>query len=103
MRKTHIRIPMLSDKKVVCPLNLLEKASGKKSIKAAIVNAGKPLPMQAVMDAVNEKLIEPLFIGNKDEINKCAEDLKWDISNYEIIHEPIENNTAIIAAKLASE
>ena len=37
------------------------------------------------------------------EINKCAQDLKWDISNYEIIHEPIENNTAIIAAKLASE
>ena len=36
---------MLSDKKVVCPLNLLEKASAKKGIKAAIVNAGKPLPM----------------------------------------------------------
>ena len=39
---------MLSDKKVVCPHNLLEKASGKKDIKAAIVNAGKPLPMLAV-------------------------------------------------------
>ena len=32
---------MLSDKKVVCPLNLLEKASTKKGIRAAIVNAGK--------------------------------------------------------------
>ena len=56
---------MLSDKKVVCPINLLEKASGKKGIKAAIVNAGKPLPMLAVLDAVNEKLIEPIFIGDK--------------------------------------
>ena len=94
---------MLSEKKVVCPLNLLEKASGKKDIKAAIVNAGKPLPMLAVLDAVNEKLIEPIFIGDKNEIKKCADDLKWDISSYEIIHEPVENNTAEIAAKLASE
>ena len=94
---------MLSDKKVVCPLNLLEKASGKKGVLAAIVNAGKPLPMLAVLDAVNEKLIEPIFIGDKIEIQNCADELQWDISNYQIINEPIENNTAEIAAKLASE
>ena len=40
---------------------------------------------------------------DKKDILKCAEDLKWDISSYEIIDEPIENNTAKIAAKLASE
>ncbi len=72
-------------------------------VKAGIVNAGKPLPMLSVQDAVNENLIEPIFIGDKAEILKCAEDLKWDISNYKIIHEPVENNTATIAAKLASE
>ena len=94
---------MLSDKKVVCPLNLLEKASNKKGIKAAIVNAGKPLPMISVLDAVNEQLIEPVFIGDKVEIKKCADELKWDISGYKIIHEPVENNTAEIAAKIASE
>ena len=103
MLKTNIRKSMLSDKKVVCPLNLLEKASGKKDIKAAIVNAGKPLPMLAALDAVNEKLIEPIFIGDKDKIQKYAEELHWDISKYEVIHEPIENKTAEIAAKLASE
>ena len=27
---------------------------------------------------------------------KCAEDLKWDISKFEIIHEPVENNTATL-------
>ena len=37
------------------------------------------------------------------EILKYAQDLKWDISKYEIIHEPVENNTAAIAAKLASD
>jgi phosphotransacetylase len=75
----------------------------KKGVKVAVVNAGKPLPMLSVQDAVNENLIEPIFIGNKEEINKCAQDLKWDISNFEIIHEPVENNTAAIAAKLASD
>ena len=87
---------MLSDKKVVCPINLLEKASSKKGIKAAIVNAGKPLPMISTLDEVNEKLIEPVFIGDKVEIQKCADELKWVISSYKIIHEPVENNTAKI-------
>ena len=94
---------MISDKEIVCPNNLLNLASKNKGIKAAIVNAGKPLPMLSVQDAVNEDLIEPIFIGDEKAILKCAEDLKWDISQYEIIHEPVENNTAKIAAKLASE
>ena len=94
---------MLSSKEIVCPNNLLDLAHKKKGVKVAVVNAGKPLPMQSVQDAVKENLIEPIFIGDEKEINKCAQDLKWDISNYEIIHEPVENNTATIAAKLASE
>ena len=94
---------MLSNKEIVCPNNLLDFAHKKKGVKVAIVNAGKPLPMLSAQDAVNEDLIEPIFIGDKKEILKCAEDLKWDISKYEIVDEPIENNTAKIAAKLASE
>ncbi|SMF73662.1 bifunctional enoyl-CoA hydratase/phosphate acetyltransferase [Candidatus Pelagibacter sp. HIMB1321] len=94
---------MLSNKEIVCPNNLLYFAHKKKGVKVAVVNAGKPLPMLSVQDAVNENLIEPIFIGDRNEINKCAQDLKWDISNFEIIHEPVENNTAAIAAKLASE
>ena len=94
---------MLSNKEIVCPNNLLDKAQEKKGVKVAVVNAGKPLPMLSVQDAVAENLIEPIFIGDKKEILKCAEDLKWDISKYEIIDEPVENNTAKIAAKLASE
>ena len=94
---------MLSDKEIVCPNNLLNAAHKKKGVKAGIVNAGKPLPMLSIQDAVKENLIEPIFIGDKNEIIKCAQDLKWDVSKYEIIHEPIENNTAAIAAKLASD
>jgi phosphate acetyltransferase len=94
---------MLSNKEIVCPNNLLDKAHEKKGVKVAVVNAGKPLPMLSVQDAVTENLIEPIFIGDKKEILKCAADLKWDISNFETIDEPIENNTAKIAAQLASK
>ena len=94
---------MLSNKEIIVPNNLLNFAHKKKGVKAGIVNAGKPLPMISVQDAVNENLIDPIFIGDEKEILKCAQDLKWDISKYEIIHEPLENNTPAIAAKLASE
>ena len=94
---------MLSNKEIVCPNNLLDGAHKKKDVKAAIVNAGKPLPMISTQDAVKENLIEPIFIGNKKEILLSADELKWNISGYEIIDEPVENNTAKIAAKLAGE
>ena len=94
---------MLSNKEVICPKNLLDVARKKKGVTIGIVNAGKPLPMLSVMEAVNENLIVPIFIGDKKEIEKCASNLKWDISKYKLIHEPIENSTARVAAKLASE
>ena len=94
---------MLSNKEIICPINLLDVAHKKKDIPAGIVNAGKMLPMLSVIDAVKENLINPILIGDKDEIQKCAEELQFDISKYEIIHEPKENSTAKIAAKLASQ
>ncbi len=93
---------MLSNKEILCPNNLLDSVNIKK-VKAAIVNAGKRLAMLSVQDATKENLIEPILIGNKKEIIKCAEELSFDISKYEIIDEPVENNTAKIATKLASE
>ena len=64
---------MLSNKQIICPNNLLDASLKKKGATAAIVNAGKPLPMQSVMDAVKEDLIKPIFIGNKSEIAINAE------------------------------
>ena len=94
---------MLSDKEIICPNNLLNVALKKKGVTVGIVNAGKPLPMHSVMDAVNENLVIPVFIGDKNEIKKCADNLKWDISKYTIVHEPDENKTAKVAAQLASK
>ena len=94
---------MLSNKKIICPNNLINVAKKTGIVGAAIVNAGEIFPMESVHKAVQHNLINPIFIGNKNEINKYAEKLKWDISKYKIIDEKDENSTAPIAAKLASE
>ena len=94
---------MLSDKKIVCPNNLLTIAKKKGTIDAAIVNAGEIFPMESVLKAVENNLINPIFIGDENQINKYAEKLNWNISKFKIINEISENSTAPIAAKLASE
>ena len=94
---------MLSNKKIVCPNNLIKVAKKSGTIDSAIVNAGEIFPMESVHKAVQHNLINPLFIGNEDEIKKHAEKLKWNISKFKIINEKDENKTAPIAAKLASE
>ena len=94
---------MLSNKKIICPNNLINVAKKTGIIDAAIVNAGQIFPMESVHKAVQHNLINPVFIGDKSEINKHAEKLGWNISKYKIIDEKDENGTAPIAAKLASE
>ena len=94
---------MLSSKEIICPEKLLKLAKTKGPIKVVIVNAGKAVSIESTKQAFDEGLIEPVFIGDKKIIEKLAKEIKWDISKFEIIDEPVENNTAPIAAKMASE
>jgi len=94
---------MLSNKKIICPNNLINAAKKTGIVDAAIANAGEIFPMESVHKAVQHNLINPIFIGNENEIKKYAEKLNWNISEYKIINEKDENSTAPIAAKLASE
>ena len=70
---------MLSNKKIVCPKNLINVAKKSGVIAAAIVNAGEIFPMESAHKAVQHNLINPLFIGNETEIKKHAEKLKCNI------------------------
>ena len=94
---------MLSNKEIICPEKLLKLAKTKGPVKVVIVNAGKAVSIESTKQAFDEGLIEPVFIGDKKVIETLASEIKWDISKFEIIDEPVENNTAIIAAKMASE
>ena len=94
---------MLSKKEIICPENLLKIAKEKGPVKAVIVNAVKEVAIVSAKQAVEANLIIPVFVGDKATVEKIAKEINWDISNYEVVDEPIENNTAPIAAKLASE
>ena len=94
---------MLSRKEIICPENLLKIAKEKGPVKAVIVNAVKEVAIVSAKQAVEANLIIPVFVGDKATVEKIAKEINWDISNYEVVDEPIENNTAPIAAKLASE
>ena len=62
-------ILMLSNKKIICPNNLINVAKKVGIVDAAIVNAGQIFPMESVHKAVQHDLINPVFIGDKNEIN----------------------------------
>ena len=94
---------MLSNKNIICPENLLKIAKDKGPVNAVIVNAVKKVAIESAKQAVEANLIIPLFVGDKSIIEKISKEINWDISKYEIVHEPDENSTAPIAAKLASE
>jgi phosphate acetyltransferase len=94
---------MLSNKEIICPESLLKIAKTKGPVKVVVVNAGKSVSIESTKQAVDQGLIDPIFIGDKNIIEKLASDIKWNISKFDIFHEPVENNTALIAAKLASE
>ena len=94
---------MLSKKKIVCPDNLIQIAKKRGPVKAVIVNAVKKVALESAKQATEMNLIVPILVGDKPVIEAISKDINWDISKYLIIHETIENNTAPIAAKLASE
>jgi phosphate acetyltransferase len=94
---------MLSSKEIICPEKLLKIAKTKGPVKVVIVNAGKAVSIESTKQAFDEGLIEPVFIGDKKVIETLASEIKWDISKFEIIDEPVENNTAPIATRMASE
>ena len=92
---------MLSNKKIICPNNLINVAKKIGTVDAAIVNAGEIFPMESVHKAVQHNLINPIFIGNENEIKKYAEKLKWDISKYKIINEKNENEYSSHSCKIS--
>ena len=86
---------------VVCPPSLLNKAAALPKATTAIVNAGTPVVMRSVKMAVDEQLILPVLVGNKQNIETCAKEMDWDISNIRVIDAADEQTSAQAAVALA--
>ena len=84
---------MLSNKNIVCPNNLINVAKKVGTVDAAIVNAGEIFPMESVHKAVQHNLINPIFIGNENEIKKYVQKI---LTNKKKELEELKNELSMI-------
>jgi len=94
--------PFLSKHDPVCPEHLLTLAKKNPPARTAIVRAGSSLPMQAAKAAVDEGIMDPVFVGETSDIQAEAEKLNWDIASYQIVATHGEEQAALEGALLGN-
>jgi phosphotransacetylase len=76
-----------------------EKAKLGKTLKMGAVALSEKKELEAIIKAVGEGLITPVFIGNKSSIHRAAKEANLDIGKYEIIDSSAPETDALAAAK----
>ena len=94
---------MLSKSKAKAPKSLISLAKKTPKIPVAIICANHSASINSAKEASNMDLIDPIFIGEKNIIQKEANNAEWDISSYEIIDVNDQENAAIIGSELARD
>ena len=94
---------MLSRKKIVVPVNLINLSKKIPFVPVGIVCAHHHSSMESSRQAYELGLINPIFIGEMNLIQKEAEKLKWNIKDFTIIDKKSDQDAAIAGALLASE
>ena len=94
---------MLSNIKAIVPENLIFLAKKTPNIPVAIVCAHHESSMDSSKQACKLGLIDPIFIGKKKLIQKEADNLSWDITNYTIVDRESDQEAAIAGAELARD
>jgi phosphate acetyltransferase len=94
---------MLSNTKAIVPENLIFLAQKTPNIPVAIVCAHHASSMESAKQARDLGLIDPTFIGKKELIQKEADQISWNISNYKIIDHVDDQEAALAGAELARD
>jgi phosphotransacetylase len=81
-----------------CPPYLLEAARGFAPMRTAVVNAGSDVIMESVRDCVEAGLIEPLLIGDPEDIKASAGKLGFDAESFTIDIASEEEDAALKGA-----
>lgn len=69
---------------VECPGFLLEAARGLPPLRTAVVGAGRDVVMESIRDAHDAGLIEPLLIGDPEDIRTAARSVGFDVDQFTI-------------------
>ncbi|MGI9521519.1 MAG: phosphate acyltransferase [Hyphomicrobiaceae bacterium] len=94
----------LDPRPCVCPATLLTRAKeGQRRTRVAVANAGGELSIASCKAAFDADLIEPVLIGESEDIRRAAESLEWDITPFELIETSDEETAARVATSAVRE
>lgn len=82
---------------------VINKARDGQPVKISVAAAHDEEVLKAIKQAVELEMIEPYFVGNETEIIKIADEIGFDVKDYQIVHTDSEDEAAYQAAKLASD
>ena len=94
---------MLTSKEAKIPNNLISVAKKTPGMTAGIVCADHDSSMDSAKKSAELDLIKPIFIGDKNAIKDKAEQIKWDLTHYEIIQSSDDKEAAMTGAELARD
>ena len=92
---------MLSKIPFEFPPYLSKLGAGLSPLPMAVAGAGHPLVMDSVRRAVEGGFIEPVLVGDADEIMVVSREMGWDISSFRLVPADGEAHAAETAASLA--
>lgn len=81
----------------------IEIATSKPKKKIAVAAAEDKPVLQAVKEAVELNIIEPILIGNQELINKIADEISFDLTTYQVINVSDPAKSASEAVKQVKE
>lgn len=89
---------MLGGQIVECPQSLLRAARGGRPVRTAVVNAVNRVVLESARDATEAGVIEPVLVGNLDQIRFEADSIDWDIGVFQVIEAEGEEAAAMASA-----
>lgn len=81
-----------------CPASLLDAARGLPPLRLAVVGAGSELVLESVRDACEAGLVDPLLIGDPEDIRQCARAIAFEIDPFTIDVAVDESDAALKGA-----
>ena len=83
--------------------SLVDLAKNKRKRKIAVAAAGDYHVLEAIANATSEGIIEPVLVGDKSIIHEIADEIAFDISNFEILNVPDPFEASLEATRLIGE
>lgn len=92
---------MLSDLPFEVPQYLIDLSDGLARQPMAVAGADNLMVMWSARQATEAGLIDPVLVGDTDEIGALAETMGWDVSGFRLVEAPGEKEAPAAAVALA--